>query len=70
MLSWLDPLFEELREEINTYEEDIYNVVNQLFKTIINKFYVRFPKILNSVGELRLKNYLIIYQKWILLFYM
>ena len=70
MLSLLDPLFEELREEINTYEEDIYNVVNQLLKTIINKFYLRFPKILNSAEKLRLKNYLIIYQKWILLFYM
>ena len=63
MLSLLDPLFEELREEINTYEEDIYNVVNQLLKTIINKFYLRFPKILNSAEKLRLKNYIIIYQK-------
>ena len=48
----LDEKLEELREEINTYADEIYNIVNQLFKTIINKFFARFPKALNPIEEL------------------
>ena len=48
----LDDKLEELREEINTFSEDIYVTVNQLFKTIINRFFARFPKALNSIEEL------------------
>ena len=48
----LDEKLEELREEINTFSEDIYVTVNQLFKTIINRFFARFPKALNSIEEL------------------
>ena len=48
----LDPKLEELRDELNTYAEDIYTTVNQLFKTIINRFFARFPKALNSIEEL------------------
>ena len=48
----LDEKLEELREEINTFSEDIYATVNQLFKTIINRFFARFPKALNPIEEL------------------
>ena len=48
----LDDKLEELRDEINTFSEDIYATVNQLFKTIINRFFARFPKALNSIEEL------------------
>ena len=48
----LDDKLEELREEINTFAEDIYVTVNQLFKTIINRFFSRFPKALNPIEEL------------------
>ena len=48
----LDDKLEELRDEINTFSEDIYVTVNQLFKTIINRFFARFPKALNSIEEL------------------
>ena len=50
--SLLEPKINELREEISNYSEDIYASVNQLFKTIINKFFARFPKALNTVEEL------------------
>ena len=48
----LDEKLEELRDEINTFSEDIYATVNQLFKTIINRFFARFPKALNPIEEL------------------
>ena len=38
----LDDKLEELREELNTYADDVYTTVNQLFKTIINRFFARF----------------------------
>ena len=50
--SLLEDKLDELRDEISTYSEDIYNTVNQLFKTIINKFFARFPKALNPIEEL------------------
>ena len=50
--SLLEEKLDELRDEISTYSEDIYNTVNQLFKTIINKFFARFPKALNPIEEL------------------
>ena len=48
----LDDKLEELREEINTYSDDVYNAVNQLFKTIINRYFSRFPKALSDIEEL------------------
>ena len=50
--SLLEDKLDELRDEISTYSEDIYNTVNQLFKTIINRYFARFPKALNSIEEL------------------
>ena len=50
--SLLEDKLDELRDEISTYSEDIYNTVNQLFKTIINKFFARFPKALTPIEEL------------------
>ena len=50
--SLLEDKLDELRDELSTYSEDIYNTVNQLFKTIINKFFARFPKALNPIEEL------------------
>ena len=50
--SLLEDKLDELRDEISTYSEDIYNTVNQLFKTIINKFFARFPKALTQIEEL------------------
>ena len=48
----LDEKLEELRDELNTYAEDVYTTVNGLFKTIINRFFARFPKALSSIEEL------------------
>ena len=50
--SLLEDHLEELRDEINTFSEDIYTTVNTLFKTIINKYFARFPKALNPIEEL------------------
>ena len=48
----LDDKLEELRDELNTYADDVYTTVNQLFKNIINRFFARFPKALSSIEEL------------------
>ena len=48
----LDKQFEDLRNEINFYLDNIYTTVNQLFKNIINRYFARFPKALTSIEEL------------------
>ena len=48
----LDKQFEDLRNEINDYLDNIYTTVNQLFKNIINRYFARFPKALTSIEEL------------------
>ena len=48
----LDKKFEDLRNELNDYLDNIYTTVNQLFKNIINRYFARFPKALTSIEEL------------------
>ena len=48
----LDKKFEDLRNELNDYLDNIYTTVNQLFKNIINRYFARFPKALSSIEEL------------------
>ena len=48
----LDQKMEELREELDAYFENVYNVVSQLFKAIINRYFSRFPKAITSIEEL------------------
>ena len=48
----LDQKMEDLREELDAYFENVYNVVNQLFKSIINRYFSRFPKAVTSIEEL------------------
>ena len=48
----LDKKMEELRDELSDYFDNVYNLVNQLFKNIINRYFSRFPKALHSIEEL------------------
>ena len=48
----LDKKMEELRDELADYFENVYNIVSQLFKSIINRYFSRFPKALHSIEEL------------------
>ena len=48
----LDQKMEELREELESYFENVYNVVSGLFKAIINRYFSRFPKAVTSIEEL------------------
>jgi hypothetical protein len=48
----LDKKFEDLRNELSDYLDNIYTTVNQLFKNIINRYFARFPKALSSIEEL------------------
>ena len=48
----LDKKMEELRDELSDYFENVYNIVSQLFKNIISRYFSRFPKALHSIEEL------------------
>ena len=48
----LDKKMEDLRNELADYFENVYVTVNQLFKSIINRYFSRFPKAITSIEEL------------------
>ena len=50
--SLLDKKMEELRNELTDYFDNVYSIVNQLFKDIINRYFSRFPKAVHSIEEL------------------
>ena len=50
--SLLDKKMEELRNELSDYFDNVYSIVNQLFKDIINRYFSRFPKAVHSIEEL------------------
>ena len=43
---------EELRNELADYFENVYVTVNQLFKSIINRYFSRFSRAITSIEEL------------------
>ena len=48
----LDKAMEDLRNKLSDYFDNVYTTVNQLFKSIINRYFSRFPKALHSIEEL------------------
>ena len=50
--SLLENKFEDLRNELTDYLEKIYNIVSQLFKNLINRYFSLFPKALTTIEEL------------------
>ena len=50
--SLLEKPVEDLRNEIADYLDKIYTIVNQLFKSLVNRYFSRFPKALPSIEEL------------------
>ena len=48
----LDKKMEELRNELSEYFDNVYTIVNQLFKAIINRYFSRFPKAVHAIEEL------------------
>ena len=50
--SLLDNKVEELRNELADYLDQVYTIVNQLFKNLVIRYFARFPKALSSIEEL------------------
>ena len=50
--SLLDKAVEDLRNELADYLDKIYTIVNQLFKSLVIRYFSRFPKVLSSIEEL------------------
>ena len=48
----LDKKMEELRNELTDYIDNIYTIVNQLFKSVIGTYFARFPKAISTIEEL------------------
>ena len=47
--SLLDKAVEDLRNELADYLDKIYTIVNQLFKSLVIRYFSRFPKFLSSI---------------------
>ena len=50
--SLLEKTVEQLRNDLADYLDEIYTIVNQLFKNLIIRYFSRFPKVLPSIEEL------------------
>ena len=50
--SLLEKKVEDLRNEIADYLDKVYTIVHQLFKSLVNRYFARFPKALPSIEEL------------------
>jgi hypothetical protein len=50
--SLLEKKVEDLRNELADYLDKVYTIVHQLFKSLVNRYFSRFPKALNSIEEL------------------